>query len=210
MPRGRVSSAVSESAWLWTACYRDPASQAVRDRWQEAWREEVAGDRLGSADLETTYNLLWGGWHLAVHEGRYRDAADLFASYFAHPDITGADWSDVHSARHWLAYSLLEAGDEAEALAHLRLLVEEPTHRRNALREAKITLLNFLHDKDHTTIASEALTEVVQEIVHRMKRRNVRRWVRDSKSYDELLQLLHSTVPMKERQRVIPEALLLG
>jgi hypothetical protein len=202
MSRRKQSAAARESFWLMTACYEAPGSQEVRDRWEPIWRETVAGDKIGTVDIEATRNILWGGWHIAMHDGRLREAADLLASFFAHPEIEQADWVSSVSARSYLAYSLLRVGDEREALTHLRLLMDSPTNNRSALLHAKVTLRMFCCSRNGADVASEALTELVREVVHRVKRRKMRCWQPDALSYGDLVQLLHSTLSAKDRERV--------
>jgi len=195
--------------WM-TAATRNPGWDLIEGRWEEIYREATAGDRVGAVDLFVTLNVLHLGWYLARLHGGFREAADRLAPIFDHPDIERVGPTDLFILRRELAYTLFQAGDEPAALAQLGLLIAAADHKGRALREAKIALLCFMSEQASEITASEALTEIVQEVVHRMKRRKVRRWLPDSKSYGDLLLLLHPTVPMKERQRIIPEGGLLG
>lgn len=197
--------AILDLYWL-TAAARNPGWPVIRARWEVIYRETTAGDRLGSVDLFVTRNVLKLGWFLATGEGRFREAADLLASIFAHPQMQQAHWYDACRLRGELAYTLLMAGDEEQAVVNLRLLIDSPDHVRPALREAETALRLFLGLQDRAVMASEGLTDTVQEVVHRLKRRKVKRWVPESKSCGELMQLLHSIIPAKERERAIAEA----
>ena len=67
---------------------------------------------------------------------------------------------------------------------------------------ARNTLYTFCLSRNGTDVASEALTELVQEVAHRMKLRKVHRWQPGALSYADLTHLLQLTFPAETRARL--------
>ena len=67
---------------------------------------------------------------------------------------------------------------------------------------ARNTLYTFCLSRNGTDVASEALTELVQEVAHRMKLRKVHRWQPGALSYVDLTHLLQLTFPAETRARL--------
>jgi hypothetical protein len=205
MARGRLSEVSKEIMRLAGEFGRNPVSQDVRDRWQEVWRETVGGDGLNGTDIDTAWDVLFLGWRIAMHDGHFRAAADLVSRYLKHPDIGEADELRGVVPHHWLADSLLHAGDEAGALTALHSLIEREYPRRGdgrgALYIAWRTLLEVCSKQGAAEQASEEFTELAREIDHRLRRRKVRRWQPGGATYAELRGLLLSTLPAEVREK---------
>jgi hypothetical protein len=205
MARGRRSEVSKAIMRLEGEFSQNPASQDVRDRWWEIWGKTVAGDRLNATDIETASDVLFLGWRIAMHDGRFRAAADLVYPYFDHPEIEEADELRGVVPHHWLVDSLLHAGDEVAALAALRSLIDKKYPMRGsgrlALYIARGTLLGLCSERGASEQASEELSELAREIDHRIRRRKVRRWQPGRASYGELRSLLLSTYPAEVREK---------
>jgi hypothetical protein len=185
--------------------HRDPGSPEVRSRWLELWRETLEGEKLRTADLLDAALILHLGFDLAMEDRNYRAGADLLYPYFDHPGIERADEADWVEIRCALGLCLLCVGEELEALGVYRsVLIRDRRGRRwSGVAVARNSLLAFCEQRVDTEMASEALTDLGREIVHRLERqRSVHKSIPGCLTYAQLCDLLESTFPPTLRDRL--------
>jgi hypothetical protein len=166
--------------------------ESVRARWLDLWREHCEdgrSHRLSTADLGWLASL---GWQLEMIEENYRGAAAILRVYLEHPDVDQDHPINGMSLKSQYAQSLLGAGDEAEALAILRSVieVEERKDQRVAALMAFCPLFYYCSDQPPKERASTELTDLVERVVRRLLRSEAV-WVRSPEvTYAELYDLM--------------------
>jgi hypothetical protein len=142
-------------------------------RWQALSDEAIGGDRLFTADIGDAATFLLPGWTIAMQRRDYPAAAALLRRFFEHPAASQADRVDRIEFSSRLATSLLAAGEEGEGLGiHWGLLAaERAADVRLSLLVMRGLLQEFCREeKPPAELASPGLTDMVEEVVRRLRR----------------------------------------
>ncbi|NLC58736.1 MAG: hypothetical protein GX774_18025 [Armatimonadetes bacterium] len=150
-------------------CRRQEATPELKAAWEQLWRDTLAGERLAHSAIRHACMVLSLGASIAVAEGDYARSVELLRSYFAHPDIENAQCECRASLGCNLADSLLHLGEEAEALALYRQVLNSDNKpcAAKALAFAREFVRDFCLEQEATAVASPALTGFVAEVAER-------------------------------------------